>query len=408
MEELTASRIRRGNVADADHVAIWLADFESALRTCDRDDLALLFADECHWRDLLAFTWNITPHEGAAAIVDALIERQLKVQCAELRSGQGPHTTAGSQASRRRGHRSDLRVRDGSGARPWRRPAARGAAGQGLGADDLAGRTEGPRGADRTAAAQRVGLLAHFRRRQLGGSAREGAGLRRPRTRRADRRCGSGRAERRGEARPDGRGTLVVDKLARVGDVWRQRYHSLALHNQVALNHMPYMPFPPSWPKYLPKDMIGNWLETYAWAMECNVWTGTSLVEGRYDDAAGRWNARVRRADGSERVLHPRHIVFANGVVGAPTEGRRRPASTTSRAKCCTRMVTPKRSRWRGKNALVLGAGTSGHDVAQDLPATARTSSSSSGVRSPSPASTRPASTTRVYYNEGLPLRIAT
>jgi cation diffusion facilitator CzcD-associated flavoprotein CzcO len=49
--------------------------------------------------------------------------------------------------------------------------------------------------------------------------------------------------------------TLVVDRYERVGDCWRKRYHSLALHNDTAINHLPYMPFPPSWPTYLPKDI---------------------------------------------------------------------------------------------------------------------------------------------------------
>ena len=43
---------------------------------------------------------------------------------------------------------------------------------------------------------------------------------------------------------------------------------------------MPYLPWPPNWPKYLPKDMIAGWLETYAWAMECNVWN-RDRVSGR-------------------------------------------------------------------------------------------------------------------------------
>ena len=38
--------------------------------------------------------------------------------------------------------------------------------------------------------------------------------------------------------------TLVVDRLPRVGDCWRTRYHSLALHNGTEVNHLPYMPFP--------------------------------------------------------------------------------------------------------------------------------------------------------------------
>ncbi|WP_163363787.1 NAD(P)-binding protein, partial [Enterobacter cloacae] len=35
--------------------------------------------------------------------------------------------------------------------------------------------------------------------------------------------------------------TLIVDRGARIGDVWRKRYHALTLHNQVQVNHMPYM-----------------------------------------------------------------------------------------------------------------------------------------------------------------------
>ena len=112
--------------------------------------------------------------------------------------------------------------------------------------------------------------------------------------------------------------SLVVDKFERVGDCWRQRYHSLALHNDTIYNHLPYMPFPPSWPTYLPKDMVADWFEAYAWAMEINFWTSTELVRGSYDEAAGRWNAVVRNANGTERTLHPKHLVFANGLVGFP------------------------------------------------------------------------------------------
>jgi cation diffusion facilitator CzcD-associated flavoprotein CzcO len=73
----------------------------------------------------------------------------------------------------------------------------------------------------------------------------------------------------------------------------------------------------PSWPTYLPKDMVADWFEAYAWAMEINFWTGTELVGGTYDESAHRWNVVVRSVDGTERTLHPKHLVFANGLVGS-------------------------------------------------------------------------------------------
>src|SRR3569623_585862 len=101
--------------------------------------------------------------------------------------------------------------------------------------------------------------------------------------------------------------TLIVDREARIGDNWRKRYHALTLHNQVQVNHMPYMPFPPNWPVYIPKDKLANWFETYVDAMELNFWTGTEFDGGSYDAALARCTVTLRRADGSRRTMHPRH-----------------------------------------------------------------------------------------------------
>lgn len=162
--------------------------------------------------------------------------------------------------------------------------------------------------------------------------------------------------------------TLIVDRRPRVGDDWRTRYHSLTLHNEVHVNHLPYMPFPPTWPVYIAKDMLANWFEAYVEAMELNVWTGTSLASGGYDDARQRWNVTLRRADGSERVMHPRHLIFATGVSSIPSTPD--PPGLADFAGTKVHSGDFKRAeQGNGRKALVLGTGTSGHDVAQELAA---------------------------------------
>ena len=71
--------------------------------------------------------------------------------------------------------------------------------------------------------------------------------------------------------------TLVVDREERVGDNWRQRYHQLVLHDPVWYDHMPYLPFPPDWPIYTPKDKLADFFETYVKFRELNVWTQTEI-----------------------------------------------------------------------------------------------------------------------------------
>ena len=99
--------------------------------------------------------------------------------------------------------------------------------------------------------------------------------------------------------------TLIVDREPRIGDNWRKRYHALTLHNQVQVNHLPYMPFPPNWPTYIPKDKVANWFESYVESMELNYWTGTELESGAYDATDGRWIGRAapRRRDDARQCV---------------------------------------------------------------------------------------------------------
>ena len=162
--------------------------------------------------------------------------------------------------------------------------------------------------------------------------------------------------------------TLIVDRHARVGDNWRTRYHSLTLHNEVYVNHLPYMPFPPTFPVYIPKDMLANWFEYYVGAMELNYWTGTALVGGRYDEANGQWTVKLRRADGSERTMHPRHLVFATGVSSIPYTPDL-PGLDDFTGVTVHSGEFRDAAHWKGRKVMVLGSGTSGHDVAQELQA---------------------------------------
>jgi putative flavoprotein involved in K+ transport len=93
--------------------------------------------------------------------------------------------------------------------------------------------------------------------------------------------------------------TLIVDRENRIGDNWRKRYHALTLHNQVQVNHLPYLHFPPNWPTYIPKDKLANWFEAYVEAMELNFWTETEFEGGSYDEKEGRWTVTLRCADGA-------------------------------------------------------------------------------------------------------------
>lgn len=160
---------------------------------------------------------------------------------------------------------------------------------------------------------------------------------------------------------------LVIDKMARVGDVWRQRYHSLTLHNGITANHMPYMPFPETWPVWLPKDMLAGWLESYASFLELNVWTETNLEKADFNPDLKNWTVRLKRSDGSERRMTCKHLVAATGVSGSVPHIPEISGLGEFKGTVIHSSEFQKGGVYAGKRAIVVGAGNSGHDVAQDL-----------------------------------------
>ena len=77
--------------------------------------------------------------------------------------------------------------------------------------------------------------------------------------------------------------TIILEKNARPGNSWRNRYRSLVLHDPVWYDHLPYIPFPENWPVFAPKDKLGDWLEMYAKVMELNYWGSSECVRASYD-----------------------------------------------------------------------------------------------------------------------------
>jgi putative flavoprotein involved in K+ transport len=351
-------------------VADWLTEFEVALASTDAAGLRALFHAESYWRDVLALSWRIRSLNGRDAILHELP--------AEARSA-APRAFA--IAPDRAPPRWVTRAGTASIEAIFKFETAQG---RGSGIVRLISDADD---SDRLKAWTLLTALDELR------GFEEPIGTRRPRGQAysrdfrgpnwLDQRNASiAYSERDPTVLVVGGGqagltiaarlqmlqvdTLIVDRELRIGDNWRRRYHALTLHNQVQVNHMPYMPFPPSWPVYIPKDKLANWFETYVEALELNVWTETEFQGGSYDEVEARWTVTLRRADGSRRTMHPRHVVMATGVSGIPNKPEL-PGLADFEGCVLHSSQYDDGEAWTGKRALVIGTGNSGHDIAQDL-----------------------------------------
>ena len=336
-------------------VTTWLAEFSAALAANDPAGAAALFTEDCFWRDLISFTWNITTFEGRAEITRMLAATLSLVRPAgwTVTDGEEPAEAGGIteawidfETSAGRGH-GHVRLR---GGQCWtllttlyelkgfeepkgpRRP---------MGAAHGANRDRTSWLEERQYEAQHLGVTEQPYVLVIGGG-----------------QAGIGLAARLRQLNVP---TIVIDKRARPGDQWRSRYKSLCLHDPVWYDHMPYLKFPDNWPVFSPKDKIADWLESYTKIMELNYWPNTEAKSASYNEASQEWTVNVER-DGQTVVLRPKQLVLATGMSGKPSIPSF-PGMDKFRGDQHHSSGHPGPDAYRGKRCVVIGSNNSAFDI---------------------------------------------
>ena len=352
----TPNQNKTANETD-NHCRNLLNRLDECLSSGDVDSLLTSFNNDCFWRDLVSFTWNVKTLEGKEQI-RAMLMQQLEAispHSWKLDSKQPVDEKNGvtscwfyfeTGAGRGYGH---LRIRDG---RIWTLVTT---------LQELTGYEETtgfnrPRGTGETPGSQTWKQSRQIEQDSIGykyqpyvlivGGGQGGMAL---------------GARLRQLQVP----TLIIDRNERPGDAWRNRYETLCLHDPVWYDHMPYLPFPPNWPIYTPKDKMGDWLQMYSDIMELNYWPKTIAESASYDDSRQRWDVLVTR-ESKTIELHPQHLVLATGMSGKPHVPRF-PGRDQFKGEQHHSSEHAGPDHYRGQRVVVVGSNNSAHDIASAM-----------------------------------------
>ncbi|NQW00893.1 MAG: NAD(P)/FAD-dependent oxidoreductase, partial [Rhodospirillales bacterium] len=214
----------------------WLDGFAGALSAGAGNAVARHFTDDCFWRDLVSFTWNIKTFESPteiAAMVDAVVTAvaphnwALDGEATEANGVCEGWITFDTAVARGRGH---VRLK---GDKCWTLLTTMTEL---KGHEEKKGRRREKGAIHGTVRGRKSWLeLKTEREARLGyedqpycvvvGGGQGGIGL-------------GARLRRLGIP------TLIIESNPRAGDSWRNRYRSLCLHDPVWYDHMPYIKFP--------------------------------------------------------------------------------------------------------------------------------------------------------------------
>lgn len=336
-----------------------LDKFGAALEGGRIDEAVSMFADECYWRDLVAFSWNLKTVEGHDEVRDLLQSQLQQVKPTNWQVAEGETATEADGVTESwisfetevaRGY-GLIRLKNG---RIWTLLTVMSEL---KGHEEKAGFTR-PLGAKH---GQNLGAKTWKEEREeeertlgyekqpyvlvIGG--------------------GQGGIALGARLRQLGVPTIIVERNERPGDSWRKRYKSLCLHDPVWYDHLPYIDFPKNWPVFAPKDKIGDWLEFYTKVMELNYWTRSTVKSAKWNEADKEWTVVIDR-DGEEVVVRPKQLVFATGMSGKPNiptvkgQGRFKGEQHHSSRH-------PGPDGYKGKKVVVIGSNNSAHDICAAL-----------------------------------------
>ncbi|MER8429960.1 NAD(P)/FAD-dependent oxidoreductase [Mesorhizobium caraganae] len=336
-----------------------LDTFGAALSAGDIDKAVACFQEDCYWRDLVTFTWNIKTMEGRDQVRDMLVSQLAKTKPSNWAIAKGEDASESdgvldgwisfeTAVARGFGH---IRLKDGKiwtllttmvELKGHEEPAG---FDRPLGAKHGHGKNRPTWKEEREKEAAELGFKTQPYTLIIGG--------------------GQGGIALGARLRQLGVPTIIVEKNERAGDSWRRRYKSLCLHDPVWYDHLPYIDFPRNWPVFAPKDKIGDWLEMYAKVMELNYWSSSEAKSAVYDDKKKEWTVVVRR-DGKDITLKPKQLVLATGQSGKANMPNFK-GMESFKGDQHHSSKHPGPDAYVGKKAVIIGSNNSAHDIAAAL-----------------------------------------
>jgi putative flavoprotein involved in K+ transport len=147
----------------------------------------------------------------------------------------------------------------------------------------------------------------------------------------------------------------LLEQGEAVGAAWSGRYRCLRLNSGRPFSALPGQRYPRGTPMFPTRDQVVRYLQDYADGLD--VRTGTRVL--RLDPQDGRW--RVTTDAGPWTAAQ---VVVATGLLAEPVLP---PALSSSPVPLVHSGAYVDGAPYRGRSVLVVGAGSSGFEIAHDL-----------------------------------------
>ncbi len=152
----------------------------------------------------------------------------------------------------------------------------------------------------------------------------------------------------------------ILEKSYHVASAWHEHYDRLHLHTVKELSHLPHLPFPEDYPRYVPRQKLVDYYEMYAKAFDIQPHFGEEVISIKKNNH--KW--RVKTASGKK--WEAEQVVIATGVnraVNRPLfEGEEKFEGRIIHSR-----LYKNADPFHDQKVLVVGMGNTGAEIALDL-----------------------------------------
>ncbi|KAK3224084.1 hypothetical protein Dsin_011109 [Dipteronia sinensis] len=156
--------------------------------------------------------------------------------------------------------------------------------------------------------------------------------------------------------------SLIIEKESCIASLWKDRtYNRLHLHLPKKFCELPYIPFPPEYPKYPTKQQFINYLEAYAKHFSIEPLLGQEVQQAEFDTNRRCWWVRT-----NEYQFVSPWLIVASGENAEPVI-----PDIDGISKFTGRILHTSTYKngdvFKGSKVLVVGCGNSGMEISLDL-----------------------------------------
>lgn len=158
-----------------------------------------------------------------------------------------------------------------------------------------------------------------------------------------------------------GQNFAIIDREQEVGDSWAKRYDSAVLHTIRVFSGLPFMPFPKDYPNWVDRQRLADFYKVYARELNLPIYQNTAAEHAVFDEEKKLWTVQTSQGPVVAKIL-----LFAVGVFGRHPNIPAYPGQDVFKGQQLHSVIYKNPSAWKGKKVIVIGAATTGLDVAFD------------------------------------------